>query len=93
MSDNPVRLNNYVAESVTKESSFQVGDMVSWSSSGGQAEGKITRIIREGKLNIPNSSFTINGSPDEPAALIRLYRNEKPTDTLVGHKTSSLKKK
>ena len=93
MSDNPVRINDYFAGPVTKESSFKVGDMVAWSSSGGQAEGKITRVIREGKLNIPNSSFTITGTPDDPAAMIRVYRNEKPTDTLVGHKTSSLKKK
>ena len=80
-------------EIVAKESSFKVGDAVSWNSSGGIAQGKIERIIRDGKLNIPNSSFTINGTKDDPAALIRITRNGKETETLVGHKMSTLKKK
>ena len=70
-----------------------VGDMVSWSSSGGTATGKITRIITNGKYNVPNSSFTITGTSDDPAAVVRVYQNGKPTDTLVGHKLSSLRKK
>lgn len=71
---------------------LKVGDFVSWDSSGGTARGKITRIIREGSLDIPNSSFSINASEDDPAALIQLYRNDEPTDTLVGHRFSELRK-
>ncbi len=70
-----------------------VGDMVSWNSSGGTATGKITRIIRNGKYNVPNSDFTVTGTPEDPAAVIRIYRDGKPTDTLVGHKLSTLRKK
>ena len=70
-----------------------VGDMVSWGSSGGNATGKITRIITNGSYNVPNSSFTITGTPDNPAAVIRVYQDGKPTDTLVGHKLNSLRKK
>jgi hypothetical protein len=70
-----------------------VGDMVSWNSSGGTATGKITRIISNGKYNVPNSSFSITGTPEDPAAVIRLYRDGKPTDTMVGHKVSTLKNK
>ena len=70
-----------------------VGDMVSWSSSGGTATGKITRIITNGKYNVPNSSFTVTGTSDDPAAVVRVYQDDKPTDTLVGHKLSSLRKK
>ena len=70
-----------------------VGDMVSWSSSGGTATGKITRIITNGKYNVPNSSFTITGTSDDPAAVVRVYQDGKPTDTIVGHKLSSLRKK
>jgi hypothetical protein len=66
------------------------GDMVSWNSSGGMAEGKIERIVTEGKVNVPNSSFTITAEPDNPAVLIRVYRDGKPTDTLVGHKMDTL---
>ena len=68
-----------------------VGDMVSWNSSGGTATGKITRIIRNGKYNVPNSSFTVTGTSEDPAAVIRVYQDGKPTDTLVGHKLSSLR--
>jgi len=70
-----------------------VGDMVSWNSSGGTATGKIVRIIRNGKYNVPNSDFTVTGTPEDPAAVIRIYRDGKPTDTLVGHKLGTLRKK
>ena len=70
-----------------------VGDTVSWNASGGTAEGKVLRIERSGKINVPDSSFEIEGTEDDPAALITLYRDGKPTDTKVGHKLSTLKKK
>jgi len=68
-----------------------VGSMVSWNSSGGTATGKIVRIIRNGKYNVPNSDFTVTGTPEDPAAVIRVYRDGKPTDTLVGHKLKTLR--
>jgi hypothetical protein len=67
--------------------------MVSWNSSGGKAEGKVLRIARSGRINVPDSSFNIQGTEEDPAALIVLYRDGKPTDTKVGHKVSTLKKK
>lgn len=70
-----------------------VGDMVSWNSSGGRAEGKVLRIARSGRINVPDSSFNIQATEEDPAALIVLYRDGKPTDTKVGHKVSTLKKK
>jgi hypothetical protein len=69
-----------------------VGDMVSWNSSGGTATGKIVRIVRDGKYNVPNSSFTVTGTENDPAAVVRVYQDGKPTDTLVGHKLSSLRR-
>ena len=75
-----------------KAVSVSTGDMVSWNSSGGMATGKIVRIVRDGKINVPDSSFEIEGSEDDPAALIQLYRDGKPTETKVGHKVSTLKK-
>jgi hypothetical protein len=72
------------------EKEFGVGDMVRWNSSGGRAEGRIERIIRSGQIDVPGSSFTINGSEDNPAALIRLFRDGEPTDTRVGHRFSAL---
>jgi uncharacterized protein len=76
--------------------SLEVGDSVSWNSSGGRARGVIERIERDGRINVPGSDFTITGTEDDPAALIRIYREGEEgleaTDTLVGHKFSTLTK-
>jgi hypothetical protein len=73
--------------------SIGVGSMVSWNSSGGRAEGKITRIIRNGKYNVPGTEVSVTGTEDDPAAVIRLYRDGEPTDILVAHKLKTLKSK
>ena len=87
----PVNLADY-AVSMEKAKSVKSGDMVSWQSSGGNAQGKVVRVVSNGKVNVPDSSFTITGTEDDPAVLIQLYRDGKPTDTKVGHKMSTLKK-
>jgi len=71
---------------------LKTGDFVSWSSSGGAARGRISRVEREGKIDVPDSSFTITGTAEDPAALITLYRDGEPTDRKVGHKFSTLTK-
>ena len=75
---------------------LSVGDYVSWNASGGTARGEIERIERDGSINVPDSDFVINGEPDDPAALIRIYQQTdegyEPTDRLVGHKFSTLTK-
>jgi len=71
---------------------LRVGDFVKWNSSGGAAKGRIEHVMREGVLGIPDSSFSINATKEDPAALIRIYRDGGETDTLVGHKFSTLTK-
>lgn len=75
---------------------LEVGDFVSWNSAGGRARGRITEIVRDGEINVPDSDFTITGEPDDPAALIRLYREGEDgweaQDQQVGHKFSTLTK-
>jgi hypothetical protein len=87
-------VEDYIAANSTmnKAVSVKSGDMVSWNSSGGKAQGKVVRVISSGKINVPDSSFSIEGTEDDPAALIQLYRDGKPTETKVGHKVSTLKK-
>jgi len=72
------------------------GDFVRWRSSGGTARGRVEHIMREGTLGVPDSSFSINAEPDNPAALIRIYRplrdGWQETETLVGHRFSTLTK-
>ncbi len=76
---------------VFKAESVRVGQMVSWNSSGGTARGKVKRIITSGSYNVPGSDFTINGTPENPAVVITLYRDGKPTNTTVAHRRSSLR--
>jgi HK97 family phage prohead protease len=75
---------------------LSIGDSVSWNSSGGRATGKVVRIERDGRINVPDSDFTITGTEDDPAALIRVYQETDEgwvaTDVLVGHKFSTLTK-
>ena len=79
-----------------KPGTIKRGDSVSWSSSGGTARGKVTRIITSGEADIPGSSFKITGTPEDPGALIRVYQKDgsgyKPSDTIVGHKVKTLTK-
>ena len=79
-------------ERIGKADNVRVGQMVSWNSSGGRATGKVTRVIRNGKYNVPDSDFTITGTPDDPAVAIRVYRDGEPTDRIVGHKMSTLRR-
>ena len=76
--------------------SIKVGDFVTWEFSNGKSYGKITRIVTDGKIDVPDSSFTINGTPDDPAVLIRIYDRDgdgwRESDRLVGHRASTLTK-
>lgn len=73
---------------------FKVGDFVQWNASGGTARGQIERIETDGKINVPDSSFEITGTTEEPAALISVWREGADgweiTDRLVGHKLDTL---
>ena len=81
-----------LANSVEKAKSVAVGDMVSWNSSGGRARGKVVRVVRTGVVDVPETKFSIKAEEGDPAVLIRLYRDGDETDTLVGHKMSTLTK-
>jgi HK97 family phage major capsid protein/HK97 family phage prohead protease len=75
---------------------LKVGDFVSWNSSGGRARGQIEHIMREGTLGVPDSEFSIEASEEDPAALIRIFREGAEgwaaTETMVGHRFSTLAK-
>lgn len=78
----------------TSATNVSVGSFVSWNSSGGRGRGKVRRVIRDGKVKVPGSSFSVTGTEEDPAVLITLYREGedgwKPTDTVVGHRASTL---
>jgi hypothetical protein len=70
---------------------FKVGDFVSWNSSGGRAKGKITKKITDGS-RVPDIEPDITGTKEDPAYQIRVYRDNEPSDVLVGHKAGALTK-
>jgi len=75
---------------------LSVGNYVRWNASGGIARGQIDSIERDGTITVPDSSFEITGTEDDPAALISVFREDdgeyEKTDVQVGHKFSTLTK-
>lgn len=73
---------------------LRVGDYVSWNSSGGTARGEIQEIVTDGTINVPDSSVSVTGTEDDPAALIQVYRRVRDgwedTEVFVAHKFSTL---
>lgn len=62
-----------------------VGDFVRWNSSGGNAYGRIIQVETDGELEA-DSGFKVNGTADDPAALIRIYRYDSESDAYVERK-------
>ena len=62
-----------------------VGDFVRWNSSGGNAYGRIIQVETDGELEA-DSGFKVNGTTDDPAALIRIYRYDSESDAYVERK-------
>ncbi len=88
---------SYEGEFRAAPDELSVGDFVSWDNPGGRSQGRITEIERDGQINVPDSSFTINGDEDDPAALIQVFQEDdedgwQPTDVFVGHRFSTLTK-
>jgi hypothetical protein len=78
----------------SEKATIREGSFVSWNSSGGRARGRVEHVMREGTLGVPDSDFSIQAEPDDPAVLIRIWRRTSEgwgeTETLVGHKMSTL---
>jgi len=76
-------------ESKTEEraeaNELAVGDFVRWSSSGGNAYGRIIQISTESDLEA-DSGFVITGTAEDPAALIRVYRYDSENDAYIERK-------
>jgi hypothetical protein len=89
----PVEIEQEQEEQRAEPGELSVGDHVAWGSSGGRAHGVIKKVVRDGEIDVPDSSFTIKGTPDDPAALIALHDdNMEETGKMVGHKFSTLSK-
>lgn len=75
----------YDEEERAEADELSVGDFVRWNTSGGNAYGVIIQIERDGELEA-DSGFTITGTADNPAALIRIYRYSSEEEAYIERK-------
>lgn len=75
----------YKDEERAEPNELSVGDFVRWNSSGGNAYGRIIQVERDGEVEA-DSGFIVNGTADDPAALIRLYRYSSEEDAYIERK-------
>lgn len=75
----------YKDEERAAPDALSVGDFVRWNTSGGNAYGVIIQIERDGELEA-DSGFKVNGTADDPAALIRIYRYSSEEEAYIERK-------
>ena len=73
------------------------GDWVLWSNEDGETMcGAVEYVMTEGTLGAEGSEYAIQATPEDPAALVRIYEGEEgnweATEMLVGQKVSALTK-
>ncbi|HEY7822134.1 MAG TPA: DUF2945 domain-containing protein, partial [Acidimicrobiia bacterium] len=85
--------SEFLGERVAPDA-VDVGDFVSWDSAGGRARGQIRRIVREGRLPVPDTDLVLNATEENPAALIEVWRPVRDgweaSGTIVGHRFETL---
>jgi HK97 family phage prohead protease len=88
-----------IPEVATKAEAGSVlaGDWVLWSNEDGEAmNGAVEYVMTEGTLGAEGSEYSIAATPEDPAALVRIYEGEEgnweATEMLVGQKVSALTK-
>ena len=64
---------------------LSVGDFVSWNSSGGRSQGKVVEITRDGQI-VADSGFKVNGTAEDPAALISVYEYDSEEGAFIERK-------
>jgi HK97 family phage prohead protease len=84
----PMIASQYSAEVAETESRIASGSYVSWSSSGGTAQGKIESIVTSGTA-VSSDGYEMEASADKPVYKIRIYKEGadgwEATDTIVLH--------
>ena len=64
---------------------LKVGDFVSWDSSGGRSQGVVRDITTDGQIEA-DSGFKVNGTAEDPAALISVYEYDSEEGAFVERK-------
>ena len=64
---------------------LSVGDFVSWDSSGGRSQGVVREITTDGQIEA-DSGFKVNGTAEDPAALISVYEYDSEEGAFIERK-------
>lgn len=75
----------YKEEERAEAGELKVGDFVSWDSSGGRSQGKLVEITTDGQI-VADSGFKVNGTAEDPAALISIYEYDSEENAFVERK-------
>ena len=80
-----------------KPEDLKVGDYVSWGTSASDARGKIVSKKTDGEVNSSISGYTLTGTPDDPAFVIKLVQRDSDgadvlTEQTVVHRADALRK-
>ena len=68
----PMEAAGYKEDERAEAGELKVGDFVSWNSSGGRSQGVVREITTDGQIEA-DSGFKVNGTAEDPAALISVY--------------------
>lgn len=71
---------------------FTEGDVVTWTDGARTMRGQVEHVMDEGVLDIPSRNIRLETSPDRPAALITIWRNDQPTQQQAAVYLSDLAK-
>jgi HK97 family phage prohead protease len=75
----------YKEEERAEAGELKVGDFVSWDSSGGRSQGVVKEITTDGQIEA-DSGFKVNGTAEDPAALISVYEYDSEENAFVERK-------
>ena len=81
----PMEAASYKEDERAEAGELSVGDFVSWDSSGGRSQGVVRDITTDGQIEA-DSGFKVNGTAEDPAALISVYEYDSEEGAFVERK-------
>jgi len=81
----PMEAASYKEDERAEAGELKVGDFVSWDSSGGRSQGVVREITTDGQIEA-DSGFKVNGTAEDPAALISIYEYDSEESAFVERK-------
>lgn len=81
----PMEAAGYKEDERAEAGELSVGDFVSWDSSGGRSQGVVREVTTDGQIEA-DSGFKVNGTAEDPAALISVYEYDSEEGAFIERK-------